>query len=76
MARHLASILNDSGLRKKSTFVETSAQKLKDMGPGTEIFTMLLLTHRSMIKGLVHRSFDHGINDHFSDSATGALLDK
>jgi hypothetical protein len=34
VARLVAEILKDSGVRKKETFVESSAQKLKDMGPG------------------------------------------
>ena len=33
VARMLAEILKDSGARSKGTFVETSAQKLKDEGP-------------------------------------------
>jgi hypothetical protein len=31
----MAGILKDSGVRPKDTVIETSAQKLKDMGTGT-----------------------------------------
>jgi len=34
VARLIAEILEDTGVRKKETFIESSAQKLKDMGPG------------------------------------------
>ena len=34
VARLIAGILKDSGVRPKGTFIESSAQKLKDLGPG------------------------------------------